>query len=380
MKILFFIDNLNAGGKERRMTELVKALSFRKDVILQLVVMNKEIHYKEILNLDLNIHYLIRKRKKDFSVFSKLYDICKTFKPDILHCWDSMTAIYAIPICKILHIKLVNGLVVDSPARRNVFNKYWLRAKFTFPFSTLVIGNSLSGLNAYKVNDKKRVCIYNGFDFKRTENLIPPDIIRNELNINTKFIIGMVASFSKKKDYPTYFAAAELLLEKRNDITFVAIGNKTDSLESQQLIKAEHKDSFRLLGKKSGIESFINIMDICILSTFTEGISNSILEYMALKKPVIATIGGGTNEIVEDSKTGFLVQHSNPESIAENIEILLNNKILSEKMGFYGHQKVVKKFSLNGMINEYMTSYRRVLNNNLIKREKHNDNPIKVIQ
>jgi glycosyltransferase involved in cell wall biosynthesis len=101
---------------------------------------------------------------------------------------------------------------------------------------------------------------------------------------------------------------------------------------------------------------------------------------MALKKPVIATIGGGTNEIVEDSKTGFLVQHSNPESIAENIEILLNNKILSEKMGFYGHQKVVKKFSLNGMINEYMTSYRRVLNNNLIKREKHNDNPIKVIQ
>ena len=72
-----------------------------------------------------------------------------------------------------------------------------------------------------------------------------------------------------------------------------------------------------MLGIRSGIESLISAMDICVLSTFTEGISNSILEYMALEKPVIATAGGGTNEIVIDNKTGFLIKQSNPEELAE---------------------------------------------------------------
>ena len=53
-------------------------------------------------------------------------------------------------------------------------------------------------------------------------------------------------------------------------------------------------------------------MDICLLSTFTEGISNSIMEYMALGKPVIATDGGGTKEIVDDGETGFLIGQSDP--------------------------------------------------------------------
>ena len=104
-------------------------------------------------------------------------------------------------------------------------------------------------------------------------------------------------------------------------------------------------------------------MDICVLSTFTEGISNSILEYMALGKPVIATSGGGTNEIVADLKTGFLIGTSNPEELAEKIELLLDNVKLREGMGLAGKEWIVKYFSIDLMINKYINLYNDLLKN-----------------
>lgn len=174
----------------------------------------------------------------------------------------------------------------------------------------------------------------------------------------------MVASFSVNKDYKTYFKAAQLLLKQRNDITFLAIGNKTDSILAKNLIDNKYLDNFKLLGQRSGIESFINAMDICVLSTFTEGISNSILEYMALGKPVIATSGGGTNEIIEDIKTGFLISQSNPNALAERIEVLLNDPELLVKMGTAGQKRIEKIFSIEGMAGRYISFYKMILTNN----------------
>src|ERR1017187_10512345 len=197
MKILFFIDSLTSGGKERRLVELMKVLKLSGNISFELVVMSNDIHYQEIFDLKINIHYLIRKRKKDLSVFSRFYKICKQYDPDIVHCWDSMTALYSIPACKLLHIKFVNGMIVDSPAKQNIFNKTWLRAKLTFPFSDIIIGNSKAGLAAYGAPAGKSSFIYNGFNFERTNNIVNSDITRKQLEVNTDYVIGMVASFSE---------------------------------------------------------------------------------------------------------------------------------------------------------------------------------------
>ena len=169
MRILFFINLLSAGGKERRLTELMKVLKTRHDCDFELIVMNSEIHYKEVLNLNIPIHYLIRKSKKDISVFRMFYKICRNYKPDIVHCWDSMTAVYSAPVCKLLKIKLVNGLITSSPERQNIFNKDWLRAKLTFPFSDIIIGNSKAGLESFSAPEHKSFFIHNGFNFERTK-------------------------------------------------------------------------------------------------------------------------------------------------------------------------------------------------------------------
>lgn len=358
MKILYFIDSFPAGGKERRLVELMKGLKTKRpDIEFGLVIMSNDVHYKEVYDLNIPIHFVIRKTPKDISVFSQFYRLCKDFKSDIVHCWDSMTAVYLVPVTKWLSIKLVNGMVVDTPATKNITNKTWFRAKLTFPFSSLIIGNSQAGLNAYGAPKKKSVCIYNGFDFQRSKNLLNGHHIRRELDIHTKLVVGMVASFSVYKDYQTYYRAAELLLEKRQDITFLSIGDYTDSEDSKHHVREENRPYFRFLGRRSAIESLIQTLDVCVLATYTEGISNSILEYMALGKPVVATDGGGTKEIVADGKTGFLVPSCNPEELAGKIETLLNSEALRKEMGHAGREKVEQQFSIDQMVDKFIFHY-----------------------
>lgn len=361
IKVFFFIDAFNAGGKERRLVELIKGLKLRPEIKFELVVMSDKIHYQEIFDQNVKLHYIVRKSKKDLSVFRKVYKLCKKEKPDCIHCWDSMTSIYVIPTVRLLNIKYINGMVVDAPSRQNIFNKNWFRARLSFPHSHMIIGNSKAGLKAYKAPQNKSVCIHNGFNFSRVDSIRNAEEVKKELQINSKYIVGMVASFSVFKDYGTYFKAAQQILEKRNDITFLAIGEGTDSEEAYNLIEKKYIDNFRLLGKRSGIESYINVMNVGVLATFTEGISNSILEYMALAKPVIATDGGGTNELLVDGQTGFLVQSQNPIDIVQKIEIIIDNQTLAKEMGMAGLTRIKEKFSIDKMVEAYVSSYQSLV-------------------
>jgi glycosyltransferase involved in cell wall biosynthesis len=357
MRILFFIDSMRAGGKERRLTELMKVLQYEKEIKFELAIMDKDVHYNEALNLGINIHYLIRNTKKDLQIFNAFYRLCKEFRPDIVHCWDSMTVLYSIPACKLLKIKLINGMIVDAPAKLNIFKKSKFRAKIAFPFSDIIIGNSNAGIKVYNAPRSKSICVYNGYNFERSDNLLNTKELRDQLSIETPFVIGMVATFGKNKDYKTYFEAAQQILKKRADITFIAIGEGTDSIESKALISAELLQNFRLLGKRLNTESYINMMDICVLTTYTEGISNSILEYMALAKPVIATDGGGTSEIINDRKTGFLIAPSNPADLIEKTELLINKPEIRLNMGQDGKARIQNYFSIGKMVSHYVSIY-----------------------
>jgi len=272
-----------------------------------------------------------------------------------------MTAMYSVPICKVLRIKLINGMVIDFPIKQNIFNKYWLRARITFPFSDAILGNSHAGLKAYSAPSSKSMVIHNGFNYKRIENLIDLEIMKNNIGAGSNYIIGMVASFSENKDYSTFYQAAKILLDKRKDLVFLSVGSNTDSAISKSLVKNNYVKHFRFLGNVSDVESLINVMDICVLATFTEGISNSILEYMALGKPVVATDGGGTNEIVQDTVTGYLVRPSNSDELAQKLEILLDNTELRLKMGLAAKERIQNYFSIGKMVSSHISIYKGFL-------------------
>lgn len=369
MKILFYIDSLRSGGKERRLIELLKRLkNYSSDIEFEIVLMSKDVHYKEIFSLNTKIHYIIRKTKKDLSAFHKFYTICKIYRPDIVHCWNSMTVIYSIPACKLLGIKLINGMVVDTPVRRNISNKYWLRAKLTFPFSSMIIGNSYSGLDAYNAPDNKSICIYNGMDMKRFENLKSPSIIRKEIFgevADDLFIAGMVAAFEDRKDYGTLIKSAISLVTRNENLRFILVGDGANFNKIKNSIPSLLSNKIIFLGRRSDVESIGNVFDVGILLTDTkfhgEGISNSIIEYMALGKPVIATHGGGTSELIINDMNGFLLDHHNDQQLTEKVELLMNRKQIKEEMGSVGRQMAIDKFDIKVMTNHYIESYHKLL-------------------
>lgn len=365
MRILFFIDCLTAGGKERRLMELMKSLLKEPNVHFELVLMSEAIHYKEILDLNIKIHYIIRKSKKDPRVFFALYKVCNNYKPDIIHCWDSMTAIYSVPVCKLLGIKLVNAMVTNTNVKKNIFNKSWCRARLTFPFSNIVIGNSLAGLKSYNAPVRKSVCIYNGVDMSRFDSLQDPLIIKNRILgylFQDEFIVGMVARFEKDKDYKTLIEAAISLLNDNVNLIFILVGGGSELGKMKSLVPSTLSKKILFLGTRNDVESIISIFNVGVLSTHGEGISNSIIEYMALGKPVIATKGGGTNEIVRNKINGFLIDSGNSEDLKEKIKILMDNKEMAKIMGENGRKLIHEKFDVKIMADKYFRLYHSLKN------------------
>jgi len=358
MKILFFIESLNSGGKERRLVELIKGLLNYPSIKFELVITKESIHYKDIFSTGIKIHYLLRdKLINEPKVFFDFYRITKNYKPDIIHTWANLTTIYSIPTKLLLRIPVINNQITNAPLKVSNSIK---GHKLTFRFSDKIISNTYAGLKSYSSPKNKSMVIYNGFDFKRIDNLLNKYYIRKKFNIKTKYIVGMVASFTDKKDYSTYIKAANLILKKEKDITFICIGSG-DSSKHKKMVESENKNKILFLGKQNNIESIMNICDIGVLITNNEkhgeGISNALLEFSALSKPVVATSGGGNGEIIIHDKTGYLINQKSPKELSDRIHHLLQNKNIRIEFGQLSKNIVEQKFSIDKMISSYKGLY-----------------------
>jgi len=378
MKILFFINGLHPGGRERRLLELMRYLRENDAADMELALMSHEMKYPAVLELGIPIHYLIRKTKKDLTLWAPVLRLCRAAHPDIIHTWDSMTSVYAAPVAKICATPLVNGMVTRAPASIHPWESEWLRARLTFPLSDAIVGNSHAGLAVYRAPRKKSHCIYNGFDPNRMAVLEDPALVRARLSVATEKVAGMVGEFADRKDYATFVLAAQKLLDDGREVTFLLVGDG-DTLESTRaLVRREHSERILFVGWQDRVESIVNIMNVGVLATNAdvhgEGVSNSILEYMALGKPVVATDTGGTKEIVVDRETGYLVKNKDVPGLALRVGALLDSPPLARSMGERGKARVAEMFSIRRMGEEYLRLYTELLRKRSpgeLRRGKH---------
>ncbi len=294
-------------------------------------------------------------------MFFQLFRQVKKIKPDIVHSWSIMTAFYASPICRILKTPHISGFVADCNSL-NKFSLYYFAVKFPYWMANAIIGNSQAGLVAYKVPNNKGLVIYNGFEMKRLDINDNREYLRKKLSINTPYIVSMAARFDRMKDFETFFGGAEILLKKRTDITFLAIG-KGDLYDEFAKKNAEKgNENIRMLGFRNDIEAIMKITDIGVLCTnpvyHAEGISNSLMEFMAFGKPVIATSGGGVSELIQDFQNGFIITPKHPDLLASKIDILLSDRRLLERIGNNAKDTIVTKFSLDTMTTNYIQLYK----------------------
>jgi len=351
IKIVFFVSGFNAGGKERRCLELLKSLKNLPEYSISIISLNSSVVYPEFYSLQYPFYIISQNERIRISVLWKLLRLLLQLKPDIVHCWSVATATYSSLLKPFLNFRLVNSQISDAPQSFNWNSRIGLQTRFNYLFSEIILSNSAAGLKAYNAPAAKSQIIYNGIDLHRFQTLENSETMRKKLGIITDFVVCMIASFSERKDFDTYFEAAEELLSQKYAITFLAVGSgKSYSYYSH---KYSENPYISLTGQLTDIESVINLCDIGVLMTngqlHGEGISNSIIEYMALAKPVIASQSGGTAEIIDHNITGYIIADKSKTQLKEKIVLLKDNPELARSMGQAGKNKICNDFTIEKM-------------------------------
>jgi glycosyltransferase involved in cell wall biosynthesis len=363
MRILHVIETLGAGGKERQIVELLRGLFPHRDIESFVAVMSDEEFFQCEIDHELaQIIPHLRKGKRDLRPFKRLYELVTSLKIDIVHSWGSMCSIYAAPVAKLCGTAFVNGFVRDAPSHMTLRNKNYSMGKLTIPFSDIVVANSRAGLAAYHIPERKGVYIHNGFNPERVSNLADEAELRSMLGIATPHIVGMVANFTPKKDYAVFVEMACRICDIRDDVTFMAVGDGATLPQVRDSIPPEYSPRIKFLGKRRDVESIANLFNVGVLVTNShlhgEGISNALMECMALGKPIVATNDGGTPELVLEGQTGFLVPSHDPGVLTDRVLKLLNSAELASEFGIEGRRRIETAFSLDAMTNAYLCLYR----------------------
>jgi glycosyltransferase involved in cell wall biosynthesis len=120
-------------------------------------------------------------------------------------------------------------------------------------------------------------------------------------------------------------------------------------------------DRVHLLGDRRDIPDLLQIMDVYVQSSGSEGMSNALLEAMAAGRPVVATAVGGTPEVVTDGETGLLVPAAEPARLADAIAALLADPARARRMGETARARVERDFSASRMLARHLEGCRALL-------------------
>jgi glycosyltransferase involved in cell wall biosynthesis len=358
MKVLYYTDSLRMGGKERQLVELLKGLKQRGEIEVLLVCMDQgEFYEPDVKALSIPMKYLFRNTRWDPLVIPRFYRIVKEFKPDVIHTNSMMSSGYALPIAKLLGLPLINGSI------RNCFQNSSLRWKVErtlLVVSDFRIANSEAGLRSrgFSLNSAKDFVIHNGFDLSRVETADGRHTCSSAENGRDQ--VGMIAEFRPDKDVKTFLLAARSLAAKRPTVSFVTVGDG-ETLDTMKDLVRDAGEAIQFLGRRKDVEEIINSFSIGVLATFTEGISNSVMEYMIMGKPVVATDCDGSRELVLDGKTGFLVPPCDPVALADRIAYLLDHPDEARRMGQAGKRRIEEDFSLKTMVDKTVDVYKHAI-------------------
>ncbi len=172
-------------------------------------------------------------------------------------------------------------------------------------------------------------------------------------------VVGLVATLNRPvKRVDLFIRAAAVLASRVGGVRFEIVGDgplrgELESLAASMGIAS----AVRFRGSVTDVPRVVDTFDIGVLSSDSEGLANSILEYMAAGVPSVARRVGGNVEVVRHGETGLLVDGDTPEDLASGIERLLVNPSLRSKMGQQARTAAERDFTLK----DYVQRHEQVL-------------------
>lgn len=349
---------MSSGGMERQIIELLKGLKKRGNLTIHFgVMMRGGEREKEAANYTHKVLPFGQRCNFDFTPFFSLLKLAKKNNINLIHTFGCKSDFAGLAVSKIFNIPNINGSIRSARSKLILLDRL---SRLCMPLSDWIVANSHAGLKAFGVNRYPHVSvIHNGLDLNRFKHIKP--------FIHNCPTICMVGNFTPKKDQKSLISALPIIHREIPNIKLILVGRGEKKLrECQRLVSSigitsctefitntNHPEPY-IAGSQAGI----------LISPQGEGISNVIMEYMALGKPVVASYKGGNSEIVENGRTGYLIPENTPKLIADAILKLFRNPEEAEQMGKLGRERITQKFNLDRMIDEYEILYHRLLKSN----------------
>lgn len=194
--------------------------------------------------------------------------------------------------------------------------------------------------------------IYNGVDLERYDHQEPCCTLRDEYGMEPgSQLVGVVARLEPEKGHQTLIDSWPHVLRQVPDayLLIVGEGSRRDFLEQQAAAnRVAHRVVFT--GRRDDVPAVTAALDVAVLPSHREAQGLSILEAMALSRPVVASDVGGIPEMVEDGVTGLLVPHDEPQALAAAIVRLLTDHALADTIARAGHDLVHDRFCIQLMV------------------------------
>ena len=372
IKIFLFIDSFMVGGMHKQMLYLFKNIDKKKFLPIICVLSDHGNLKKDYYNSGCKIYSLNWKFTGDLSPVYSLMKVLYKESPDIVFITEAVNFLY-YRIAKFFYF---NNIVHVGSFRALTFwkghlNKYYnyidiILSKWFYNFSDIIVVNSMAmKLNYEKILKIKKSnpikVIYNASDFNFTSKP-NSQILKDKLGIDSHFVITQVARLDPWKDFETLISAIEILKFKGFRLKLLLVGGGVLKENIQKiLIDKKLTNDIILTGETNNAHQYINISDICVLSSNGEGFSNSILEYMYHSKAVVASDVGGNVELIGNNKYGRLFKKGSVDDLCIKLEELLDNSELRNHLGVLCNKHIRDLCDINKYINDYEELFKNEL-------------------
>lgn len=287
---------------------------------------------------------------------------------DLVHTHDFYTNIFGMAAATLAGIQ---SRVVSKRETAGMRSK---RQEFVeslaFGRANAIVANSSAVrdyLIARRIPSAKINVIYNGIDIERFDSVSSDGkLILTGYNLpndeNIRFVTQVANLRHIVKNIPMLLRAAKRVIAKEPNTHFVIAGEgrlKNDLADLARRLDIDKNVHF--IGRCVDVPELLSISHACVLTSAAEGFSNSILEYMAAGKPVVATDVGGAAEAIVDGQTGWLTVPDDDAALAKKLLKLLREPGVAMEMGADGREVVGRLFSHKRQLSDTSELYYTLL-------------------
>ena len=210
------------------------------------------------------------------------------------------------------------------------------------------------------VSPRRVRVLENGVDLSRFPPLHPARQSPNGSTVPAR--VGIVANLRPIKNLDLFIRAAALVAPEFPHATFHIAGTGELGQELDSLARALGlEDRCVLHGPVADIPAFLAGLDVAVLCSRSEGMSNALLEYMAAGKAIVATAVGANVQLLKNNVNGLLVPVGDPVRLAGALRRLLRDPALGRRLGTAARQKVEQFYSREAMVRRFEAFYRELI-------------------